>query len=160
MLSMKIFQDNGLKVIPDIGIIRDVDVDRWSDWIKREKCEAIFITIQTMSGKMTKTRHKIQVGNLIKLREKVGDDVRFIIQGASARKMPYFLLKLGNISFINHAAWVKAELRINAVTGEGLRDKGYSVQDTFDLNIRLLKSILYEARRTSFHQQMEISDGK
>jgi len=160
MLSLKLFQERGLRVIPDVGIIRDVDISRWSEWIHREQCTMIFMTVQTMLGKMWKPRYRIQFGNLLKLREAVGPDVRFLIQGISATKMPFFASQLGKVSFINHAAWVKGEMRINAVTGEGLRDSGYSVQDTFALNVRLLKRILYKARASTVSSIGGSADGK
>jgi hypothetical protein len=160
MLTLKLFQERGLKVIPDIGAIRDVDVDRWGDWIIRENCDTIFMTVQTVKGKMTKPEYKIKFGMLLKLREKLGSDVRFLIQGVSAKRMPFFLSQLGKVSFVNHAAWVKAELRINAINGQGVRDRGLSVQDTFTLNVRLLKSILYKTRTNSVSSAGGRSDGK
>jgi hypothetical protein len=149
MLSLKMFQDRGLNVIPDMGAIRDIDVNRWGDWVLRENCNTVFMTVQTVKGKMQKAEYKIKFGVLQKLREKIGPNVRFLIQGVSARRMPLFISELGKVSFVNSAAWVKAELRINAVTGEGVRYKGLSVQETFALNVRLLKRILCETRSNS-----------
>lgn len=159
MLSMKLFQDRGLNVIPDVGIIRDTDIDRWADWVAREKCPAVFMTVQTMQGKLHKPRYRIQFGNLLKFREKIGPDVRILLQGVSATRMPFFASQLGKVSFINHAAWVKAELRLNAVTGEGLRGSGYSAQDTFALNVNLLKRILCMTRSSSISSIGGASDG-
>jgi hypothetical protein len=149
MLSLKMFQDRGLNVVPDMGAIRDIDVNRWGDWVLRENCNTVFMTVQTVKGKMQKAEYKIKFGVLQKLREKIGPNVRFLIQGVSARRMPLFISELGKVSFVNSAAWVKAELRINAVTGEGVRYKGLSVQETFALNVRLLKRILCETRSNS-----------
>ena len=138
-----------MNVVPDMGAIRDIDVERWSDWVNREKCDTVFMTVQTVKGNMKKAEYKIKFGVLQQLRDKIGPDVRFLIQGVSTRRMPFFVENLGKVSFINSAAWVKAELRINAVTGEGVRYKGLSAQDTFALNVRLLKSRLYKARTNS-----------
>lgn len=160
MLSMKLFQDRGIKAIPDVGVIRDTDIERVGDWILREECPTVFMTVQTMRGKLSKPRYRIQFGNLLKLREKIGPDVRFLIQGVSATTLPFFASQLGKVSFVNHAAWVKAEMRINAVTGAGLRDDGYSVQDTFALNVRLLKRILYMTRTSTVSSIGDPADGK
>ena len=159
MLSMKLFQERGLNVIPDVGIIRDVDIDRWADWITREKCSSVFMTVQTMQGKVLTPRYRIQFGNMLKFREKIGPDVRILLQGVSATRMAFFASQLGKVSFINHAAWVKAELRLNAATDEGLRGSGYTVQDTFALNVNLLKRILYATRSSSVSSAGGSPDG-
>jgi len=149
MLSLKLFQERGWNVVPDMGAIRDIDIERWGDWVLREKCDTVFMTVQTVRGNMNKPEYKIKFGVLQKLREKVGPDVRFLIQGVSTRRMSLFVQSLGKVSLVNSAAWVKAEMRINAVTGEGVRYQGLSVQDTFSLNVRLLKRILCETRSNS-----------
>jgi len=146
MLSLKAFQDRGLRVIPDVGPIRGVDADRWADWVLREKCPAVFFTAQTLKGRDWKIEYHIQFDPLVRLRERLGPDVRFLIQGVSARRMSFFESHLGKVSFVNHAAWVKAELRIGAVGGERLREQGLSVQQAFALNIQKLKAMLFEIR--------------
>jgi hypothetical protein len=142
MLSLKAFQDRGLRVIPDIGMTRPVDADRWAEWVLREKCDTVFVTVQTIRGKKTNTRYHLQVENLTRFRDRVGPDVRILLQGPSARGMPFFRSKLGKVSFVNHAAWVKAELKIHAVTGMRLRDRGFSAQAAFRLNTEALKGML------------------
>ena len=159
MLSLKIFQDRGLKVVPDIGAIRDVDAERYGDWVLREGCDTVFTTVQTLRGRMTKAEYRIKLGTLLRFRECVGPRVRILMQGASARRMPHFREHLGRVSFINHAAWVKAELHIDAVSNKPVEDRGLSVQDTFALNVRRLKAILYKAQTTTVSSIGGSADG-
>jgi hypothetical protein len=150
MRSLKLFQDRGINVVPDIGAIRPIDVDRWGDWVLNEGCSAVFMTVQTLRGRKKNPLYEIKFDMLLQLRERLGKDVRFLVQGVSARRMPYFRAQLGKASFINHAAWVRAEFKLDFTGGpRGTRDAGRSVQDTFSLNVSQLKAILYEAQSSA-----------
>ena len=159
MLSLKLFQERGLNVLPDMGAIRNIDVERWGDWVRRENCKTVFMTFQTVKGNMKTTNFKIKFGVLQRLREKVGPDVRFVIQGVSTKRMCFFISQLGKVSFANSAAWVKGELRISVKTNRSIRDQDLTVQEAFALNVGLLKGMLYDVRNDSISSDGGFVDG-
>lgn len=160
MLSLKLFQERGLQVLPDMGAIRDIDVKRWGDWVLRENCKTVFMTFQTVKGNMKTANFKIKFGVLQQLREKVGPDVRFVIQGVSAKRMYFFISQLGKVSIVNSAAWVKGELRIEAETNWSVRDQDLTTQEAFALNVKLLKGMLGRTRKDFLLSDGRLVDGK
>jgi len=138
MLSMKRLQDMGIKSIPDITLDTKQDALRWAEWLNKNECNICFYCMQRVKVRNSKRWNKGM--KYIKLLIELCPDLHFLFAGVNTSNMKKVHSLVGDkFSVISSSAWVFAELRMDILTREKLRDLNYSTINTFKRNIKKLK---------------------
>jgi len=141
MLSMKRLQDVGIKTIPDVAVTRDIDVNRYADWLLENDCNIVYCTIQGVKKRNDDEWRRVMDVS-VQLKEKISN-LHVLMAGIGTKNMANALSIFGDdLTIVNASCWVFAELRIHILTREHMRKRGMSIQDVFKFNVETLQEYI------------------
>jgi len=109
--SIEALQARGVKIVPDVGWLRPVDVERCAAWVRDNDVPVVSLNMQTVR-RMRLAQLEKDVEYIHMFLEKVGRPVRIIFFGASGSKyMSRFINEFKNVSFVDAMAYRYAEFK-------------------------------------------------
>lgn len=138
MLSMQYMQEEGLKVIPMLGWIRDEDFDRMVDWALKNKIKYGLINLQTISIPVHNPAWNLRLEQYKKIRQLL-PDCELIVTGTSAEnRLESMINAIGKFKIVDTKAFRLAEYHKDY---EGnIYPKTIKTLDLFESNMRHLNT--------------------
>lgn len=137
ILSIKYFQDQGLKVIPTLGWIREEDLDRMIEWALKNKIKYALINLQTIALPVHNPAWQKKLNDLKRIRKELPDCEILIVGSTAENRLKSIMENIGKVKLIDTRCYRLAEYHKDL--NEVKYDKSKSVLDLFDLNKKLLK---------------------
>lgn len=152
MMSIREFQKVGLKVVPDLTFLNDLDMERWAGWVNENGVKAIHINTQTLKEVPSSGTWKLRLKKYHDFRSMIGDDVRFILLGSAGlnRMSTIVEASFGKVSFLDTKSYRLAEF-YKDIRNEKCPEM--SVRDIFGRSCLILEQELLKLRKQ--HGQQE-----
>lgn len=152
MISLKTFQDEGIKVIPqpDASMYEPdttIDSNRWVEWYSENKCNYAVVGVGDYSRRKEDFLKQVRwLYNLAEeVRNNVGIDIHFFIYGGGLMRMSWLRESFPYpFTCIDRKCCTSSAARMVIGKGQGVGGKRYGLSqiDCFDLN-----RVVMEARR-------------
>jgi len=137
--SLEKLQQRGVNVVPDVGWVRLIDVDRCADWVRGNNVPVVSLNMQTVR-RMNEKQLEREVKLLERFFDRVGYPVRMVFFGASGPKRMRRLLEVcQNATFVDAQAYRYAEFHRHCYGDRGW-SHGNTIPDLFVDNAEYLQS--------------------
>ena len=108
--TMERLQEHGVKVIPGIGYVRAVDLERQAEWCRKNRPPLVSLNMTTMRNNPTHKAWKHRIDTLERFREKCGYPIRFLLTGASGpKRLQSLVARLDGLHFYDTKTYRFAE---------------------------------------------------